>query len=313
MLRLVGEIQERRQSEHTQTVWSVALASVKKGAFPARKLLALSASSDHTVAVWNAARDGRPTFLGAHKSPVRCVAFSADGRLAVSGSGGPKDCSIRVWNLMEKRQIARPVIHDAWIVCVAWSSTESLIGWGSVDGTASLWDRELGKKRCDLVGHDTTGVNSIAFSLDGKRVLTAGSDRLVLLWDTTAGKRQRKLSGHKEAVRSVAFSPTDDNQAASASEDGTIRMWDLVKGSSVELKGHEGEVCAVAWTPDGRRLVSGGRDKTVRVWSVVEKREAYCLKGHTGVVFSVACATDGRKALSGGSDRTVRLWELPGE
>jgi WD40 repeat protein len=308
-LRLVGEI--RQQPEHTQTVWSVALSPVKGS------LLALSASSDHTVAVQDAATDNRPIFLTGHRSPVRCVAFSADGRLAVSGSGAGSrkaDCSLRVWHLKEARQIDRPVIHDSWITCVAVSPTEPLIGWGAKDGTASLWDRRLNKKRRDLIGHDTTGVNSIAFSADGKRVLTAGHDRLVLLWAAADGQQQRKLSGHEGAVRSVAFSPTDNHRAASASDDGTIRVWDLAGGRSVVLlKGHKGDVLAVAWTPDGKRLVSGGRDGTVRVWSVAEKSARYCLKGHTGAVFSVACATDGRRALSGGADRTVRLWELPGD
>jgi WD40 repeat protein/tRNA A-37 threonylcarbamoyl transferase component Bud32 len=305
-LRLVGEI--RQDAEHTKPVWSVALSPVKGS------LLSLAAS-DWLISLWDAATDKRPVLLRGHQAPVRCVAFSPDGKLAVSGSGRAHrrdpDCSVRVWDLKAGKEIDPPIIHDNWIVAVALSPDGQLLGWASVDGSASLWERSRRAKRVDLNRHDPRGVHSIGFAPDSKRAVTAGSDGLILIWDVKDGKILKKLIGHDGAVRAAAFSPTGD-RVASAGDDGTVRVWDAGGDGArpPPWKGHRGSVLSVAWTPDGSRLISGGSDGTVRVWPA-RGGEPYVLKGHTGAVYTVACAADGRRALSGGADHTVRLWELP--
>ncbi len=67
----------------------------------------------------------------------------------------------------------------------------------------------------------------------------------------------------------------------------------------------------MAFTPDGRRLLTGGEDRTLRLWDVASGKELRRFVGHTHRVWSVACSPDGRYALSGSFDRTLRLWRLP--
>jgi WD40 repeat protein len=77
------------------------------------------------------------------------------------------------------------------------------------------------------------------------------------------------------------------------------------------LKGHADSVRSVAFSPDGKTLVSGSWDKTIKLWDVKTGKERATLKGHTEIVWSVAYSPDGKTLASGSYDKTIKLWAAP--
>ncbi|KAF7346304.1 WD-REPEATS-REGION domain-containing protein [Mycena sanguinolenta] len=155
-------------------------------------------------------------------------------------------------------------------------------------------------------------VRSVAFSPDGKWIVSGSWDNTVHVWNAESGEVVAgPFNGHTDRVNSVAFSP-DGKWIVSGSKDKTVRVWDAESGEVVAgpFNGHTGGVNSVAFSPDGKQIVSGSADNTVCVWDA-ESGEVVAgpFNGHAGWVSSVAFSPDGRQIVSGYEDSTVHVWD----
>jgi tetratricopeptide (TPR) repeat protein len=163
-------------------------------------------------------------------------------------------------------------------------------------------------ERLRLEGHEGA-VTCLAFSPDGRHLLTGGADRSVRLWDLDRGLELRCLPGHRDHVCSVSFAP-DGRRALSSATDKSVRLWDLQAG--LQLHSFDRRTNrVVAFAPDGRQAASGSLyDGMVRLWEVDTGREVAAFQGHTDWVVALAFTPDGRWLLSGAMDRTLKVWNL---
>ena len=135
----------------------------------------------------------------------------------------------------------------------------------------SAWAAEKPEVFVQL-GHSNF-VETMAFSPDGRFVLSGDSDNILKLWDIYTGKEIRTFVGHKGSVKSIAFS-SNGNYAISGGKDNTIILWDILNGEKIKsFIGHTNYITSVLFSPDGKYIYSGSEDNTFKLWDISTGKE----------------------------------------
>jgi WD40 repeat protein len=345
---------------------------------PDGRYVASAGSFDATARLWEA-RTGMPLrVLKGHKGYVHHVAWSPDGRTVVAAGG--QSGFVTWWDAADAREIrtvetGKPTTGVVWspdgklLACsgnefgvmlwdedgkkaaswkpegndglaLSWSpDSKRLAIGGKMD--ASLWEADGGKKVRTFAG--ATG--TVAFSPDGKRLLTASGGPTVVAWDVESGKQVGSLGTGASIVRwlpggdrivcahsaGVSVWSTDGPRQILAMDITMLTpltwragrpalailagtqpvLWDASSGKVLHtFTPLPAGISATAWSPDGKTLACACADGKLRLLDAAAGKELSALEGHKGPVSAVAWSPDGKTLASGGTDKTVRLWTV---
>ncbi|KAJ8593613.1 WD40 repeat-like protein [Rhizopogon salebrosus TDB-379] len=181
----------------------------------------------------------------------------------------------------------------------------------SWDGSLRVWDVERGKQIGEDWRDQGAGMNTIALSPDGKKVLSGSNDDAVRLWDNDTAKIIARWMGQTAGVTSLCWS-RDGRRAVSGAYDARVRVWDAETGKSTILELLEFDrVMAAIYSPDERMIAAGGwRNKNIGFIQIFDANTGKLVKnlGFTARVYCVAWPGDGKTFISGSDDHEIRIW-----
>lgn len=264
--------------------------------------------------------------LKGHTRGINCLAFSSrsnNGKtlpILASGSRG----ETKLWDL-SKGELIETLSEYPWVMSgqidevnsLAFSSDGQTLVSGGADSTIKLW--HVGAlDLIDILDKHNGTVRCVAFTPDGLMLATAGDDRRVLFWDLMQRQVAIALSLDDTAAHSLVLSQDSDTVVVGCYR--KIKVWRTLQPSQGKfhpdseplhtLTGHSHIVSSLAISADGKLLVSGSWDQTIKIWHLETGKLIRTLKGHRDQVYAIALSPDEQIIASASADQTIKLWYL---
>ncbi len=295
-------------------------APVRAVAFsPSGKVVA-AIDADGGIRLWGRAGGERRRWRqgAGNRAPL---AFSPDGRLLASGDGSV----VHLWDAVTGAEVRRLTGHQGTIHCLAFSPDGRTLASGAVEGlryvgtdvivakrspgdkVLRLWDVSTGGVAGEIAGHED-GIETVAWSPDGRLLATGGWDRTIRVWNRSSGAELHCFTGSDASVGQVLFLP-DGKTLISAGDDHTLRFWDVTEGKQLRYAGGgDRPVDGIALSPDGKTIASAG-SAGLRLWDAATGEERKPAPEGASSGSCVVFSPDGR-LLAAPSGHAVGLWDV---
>lgn len=258
---------------------------------------------------------------------MTCIAWSPHGRLlAVAGSS----TAVEVWDVQTGSVRFTYTGHADLTTSVSWSPCGRSLASGSADGTVQIWSVGTAAREDTafqpLYRTASAPVHAVAWSPDGRSLAWAGSDWTIHVWDIRTARTVQVLSDHVGAVIDLHWS-RDSRHLVSGGEDGLVRVWDALTLPrpliSYQASRHRC-VCAVRWSPDGKKIAFLEAGRRVQLFHVVTGMPCWCRIHGTNAALGyadepdeeavrigdLAFSSDGRLLASVGDNGVPWLWDV---
>ena len=292
--------------------------AVRHATFNREGTSVVTLGDDGSLAVWDPATGKKQQGIALEQpsssprlyvSPEESLARQAGG-LAVSPEGGWAAAygkTTWVGDFKQQGQPRRFGEHTSPVIAMATTRDGRLLATSDYQGEIIV--RELPDGRI-VRRWKNPGTQALAFTRDAKTLQVGTQQGVLSVWDVATGALQVSES-FVGGIKSLAVAPDGQTIAvALADREGVVCLWEPATGKvRGELRGHHDEVSHVAFSPDGKTLLTASHDQTARLWSASGSL-LHTFTGHLGEVETADFSPDGRKVITAGMDRTAILWDI---
>jgi hypothetical protein len=293
----------------------------------------LVVGGQHELTVWDIGQGKLEKRLYTRAERAYAMVFLPDGKLAVAGGRPGQEGDVRIYDLQggttkmdngvaildgvndHTVMIKQLLDADDAILCLAVSPNgKKLASGGSSDRLVNFWDLTPGYANAKLeqtIENHADWVFGVAFSPDGKHLLTCSRDKTAKVWDLSTKESVLTFPDHQNPVYGVAIKP-DGKVAVSVAEDNQIRTWNATgEGKQIRaLGGHGRAIFRVIYHPKQPLLITSSADNTVRMWNPDTGQAVRTLSGHSDWVYALALSPDGNLVASGTWNGEVKVWKV---
>lgn len=305
---------------HNGQVMSVAFAPAGNTVATASSLTRrFSAANPGNVRLWSVDdRTNGPRIMDKHQGPVFSVAFSPDGNTVASVSMVDP-----VWMWQPDDPASAPtttlVFPEGYRTTpksIAFSPDGTMVALLDFGGQILLWDLLDTPAEPAILESDTGEVNALAFA-SADQLVAGTADGAVLIWNVSDLTSTPVVLAETLDEITALVSTSNADKLAIGTAGGDVRIWDAATSDSTNsylFEGHQGRVTAIAFSPNGETLATGGDDRIVRLWQLTDAstiRRPVSLAGHDGTIMSLTFSPpEGKLLVSGSSDGTALLWDV---
>jgi WD40 repeat protein len=271
----------------------------------------LAVSADDIIQLWNANTARQIAQLEGPAGEIRSLTFSDDGQWLATGD---RDGSILLWDVTRPVTLPQQTLlnHESTVLSLAFSPDGRWLASGDIEGRINLWDLSADTEQPrTLPSNHQDGVSGLAFNPNSQSLASASFDGLLNLWDLDKMQPEPLPFENTMDVEALAFSPHGKYLVVGGGDNnlGLIWRWEMANAEGVLLRGHQGRIFSLAFSPDGQTLASASFDGTVRLWDIEAPLTGpTVLSGHQDGVRSVSFSADSHWLATTGDDFSLKRW-----
>jgi mono/diheme cytochrome c family protein/Tol biopolymer transport system component len=278
----------------------------------------LAVSGNREVLIHPLEGGAAPQRLAGLSDRILSLAFSADGKMLVAGGGtAARFGEVQIWELPAGRLKRSVTLTGDTVFGVSLSPDGSRVAAGCTDNTVRIVETATGKQLHSMGAHENWVLGTV-FGADGKRVVSVGRDRAAKLTDVATGGFLENVNLLRGELAAIARHPSKEIVVIGGEERVPyIYLMDRPKVMKIaddttlvrKLDRQNGAIAALAWSPDGRRIVVGGAAPEVNIYDAESGAHVAACKGHAAGIYTVAFSPDSAVVAAGGFDGMVRLYD----